>query len=122
MIRGAYYRFRGWLRRVRNPPAVVIAYYGQRTPRPQVHVSVQGAHGLLGVYTFDADLVGEAKATMYGTSLAHIMQRRLVDERKLNPLSKPHNLPPYQPPHENMICTAVQELHYNKWEREDDAN
>lgn len=85
-LKAHYYAFRWWLRKTRNPPVVVIAYYGQLTPRPQVHVSVQGAHGLQGVYTFDADDMGNAKATMYGTSLAHIMQRRLVDEREVDPI------------------------------------
>lgn len=78
---GWFYQFRWWLRGIRRPPVVVIRYVGQLTLRPQVHVSAEGINGLIGVYTFDANLMGDAKATMYGQSLANIMQRRLVDER-----------------------------------------
>lgn len=66
----------------RHPPAVVISRSGQLTPRPQVHVSIHGMNGLHGIFTFDADGQGEASATMYGKSLAHVAQMRLVDERK----------------------------------------
>lgn len=66
---------------MKHPPAVVITYSGQLTKRPQVHVSVHGFNGMQGVYTWDADSAGEARASMYGEGLASIMQRRLIDER-----------------------------------------
>lgn len=92
-LRWQYWRFRHWLRRVRHPPVVVISYGGQLTKRPQVHVSVSGINGLQGVYTWDADTAGNAKATMYGEGLAKIMQRRIVDERKTD------SFVPAEPPH-----------------------
>lgn len=65
-----------------RPPCVTISYGGWLTPRPQVHVSVCSIRGSQGVYDFDADSVGDARATMYGKGLADIMQCRLIDERK----------------------------------------
>lgn len=93
-LRRPYYRFRHWFRRIQCPPVVVISYGGQLTPRPQVHVSVSGINGLQGVYCWDADSVGNAKATMYGEGLAKIMQRRLFDEREADPF-----VPVDGPPH-----------------------
>jgi hypothetical protein len=92
-LRRPYYSLRHWLRSKYRPPVVVISYGGQRTPRPQVHVSVAGINGLQGVYTWDADSIGNAKATMYGEGLARIMQRRIVDERKTD------SFVPAEPPH-----------------------
>lgn len=65
----------------RRPPVVEIARWGERTNRPQVGVSVVSRHGAQSVYTWDADDVGEAKATLYGKGLAEIIKRRLVDRR-----------------------------------------
>ena len=73
-----------WWRDLRNPPAVLISHFGQKTPRPQVQVSVASRHGCQGVYTWDADEQGNAKATMYGRGLAEITRRRLIDERPKN--------------------------------------
>lgn len=80
-MRRLYYRLQHAWRCWRYPPVVVICHAGQATPRPQVHVSVEGINGLQGVYTWDADAQGEACATMYGKGLAEIMQRRLIDKR-----------------------------------------
>lgn len=77
-----WYTLKHRWRRFRNPPAVIIEHYGQRTSRPRVHVSVWCVTGGQGVYTWDADDAGNAKATMYGHGLAEIMGRRLIDRRK----------------------------------------
>lgn len=72
---------REWWRHRRRPPVIVISRSGQRTPRPQVHVSVQSLNGSQSVYTWDADSQGEACATLYGSGLAHITRFKLVDQR-----------------------------------------
>jgi hypothetical protein len=74
-------RLQQWWRHFRHPPVVEISHFGQKTDRPQVHVSVCGLYGSQGVYTFDANDQGEACATMYARGLADIMRRRLVDRR-----------------------------------------
>lgn len=79
-----------WWKSVRHPPVVRISRSGQATARPQVHVSAVGRHGSQSVYTWDADEQGEACATMYGRSLAEIMQRRLVDERSAPTVNEVH--------------------------------
>lgn len=74
-------RLKHWWRGFRHPPVVSIAFSGQRTDRPQVHVSACGLNGAQTVYTWDATDQGNACATMYGRGLALILQRRLVDQR-----------------------------------------
>jgi hypothetical protein len=75
-------RLRNWSARLRNSQScVVINRWGQRTPKPQVTVSVGSIRGSQSVYTFNSDDQGEASATMYGRSLAYILVIRLVDQR-----------------------------------------
>jgi hypothetical protein len=64
---------------------------GWKTPSPQVHVSACSRRGAQSVYSWPADDVGEAKATMYGKTLAEILGLPLVDERS------PENAPDPQP-------------------------
>lgn len=80
----------GWDTRNRVPTGTTAAVYigrsGWVTPRPQVHVSVRSRHASGGgggqsIYSYDADDVGEAKATLYGKSLAEILGVPLIDER-----------------------------------------
>lgn len=82
-----WYKLKRWWRNYRNPPVVVIRRYGQMTESPKVGVSVASTTGSQGVYDFDDNEIGNAKATMYGKGLAQVMQRRLVDDRN----------PPYEP-------------------------
>lgn len=58
-----------------------ISRSGWKTPSPQVHVSACSRRGAQSVYSWPADDVGEARATMYGKTLAEILGLPLVDER-----------------------------------------
>lgn len=80
------WKLKHWWRRLRSRPAIVIDYSGQRTSRPQVHVTAHGFMAVQGIYSWDADESGNAKATMYGQGLANIMRCRLVDQRQQNGL------------------------------------
>jgi hypothetical protein len=71
---------RAWLH-FRRPALVTISRWGELTPRPQVSVCVQSERGSQSAYTFDANDQGEASATMYGRTLAHILGVRLIDQR-----------------------------------------
>jgi hypothetical protein len=73
-----------WWTGVRNPPNVLIHKSGWLTENPTVIVSVNGINGGQSVYVYHDDEIGNAKATLYAQSLAHIVQRRLVDERGEN--------------------------------------
>lgn len=81
-MRGLWRRVRHAWRCWRYPPVVIIQQVGQATEHPHVDVSVEGIHGVQGVYVWDDDTEGNAKATLYGKGLADIMQRRLIDRRE----------------------------------------
>lgn len=74
-------RWREWRRRRRNPPHVRIAYLGSFTPTPMVCVSVGSATGAQEVYAYPVDGTGDARASLEGDSLAHILQIPLIDRR-----------------------------------------
>lgn len=75
------WQIRQWWNRLRAKPYVLLSYSGQLTSRPQVHVSVHNYMSAQGVYTWDANDVGNARAEMYGKGLADIIKAPLVDER-----------------------------------------
>lgn len=91
----AWYRLQAWWRRTRNPPAVMIEYFGQRTPRPQVCVSIQSATGGM---TLFADMYSEqsnAAATLFAWNLRDIGQMRVIDERGCDEFMASADVPGY---------------------------
>lgn len=74
-------RFKQWRRDRRTPPHIEISYFGWETEVPHVNVSAFSTRGSMSIYTYAADDVGEARASMHGELLSRILNVPLVDRR-----------------------------------------
>lgn len=75
--------FRRLFRPRRSVPYLAIGYFGQETERPTVVVSAYGTRGAMTVFVEPKTKVGEARARMYGSDLARLLDVPLYDERTL---------------------------------------
>ena len=67
-------------------PYFVISHFAQITSKPQVVVSLHSQFGMISVYTYDDDQLGNALAEMNAGTLSHISGLPLVDRRVIPPI------------------------------------
>jgi hypothetical protein len=101
-----WYKLRAWLRRKRNPPAVVVSYGAQLTPRPIVSVSIHSTTGAMGVFTYEYNQQNNAHATLNAWALRDIGQMRLIDERGCGMFSPDPDVPTHCE-----LCTNLASQH-----------
>ncbi len=65
----------------RLKPAITISVYGTLTDKPMVHVCVSSKQGVIGVYDYPDDDIGNARAEMNANYLSHITGIPLRDGR-----------------------------------------
>lgn len=90
-----WYRLQAWWRTRRNPPAVIVEYFGQATPRPQVCVSIRSTTGGITVFADTLTEQSDAHATLTARSLSHIAHIRLVDLRGCGDFQPDLDVPTY---------------------------